>query len=135
MNPFASISTPPIASIQVTSGTTVTTGSGTDALLTGMTATPIAGTYFVMFSGVLQNNTAGDTITVSFYINGVQDATSVRSMAPFDGGALAAGQGSCVGAVQGVYSVNGSQAIAVHWHTSGGTATSFTRSMTLLKIG
>lgn len=135
MSQYIAISTPPIQTTQITSTSNATTTSTSDVLMTTMTATPIAGTYLVMFSAVVQQNAAGDSATISIYVNGTQDANSVRDFAPFDGGALSAGQASCVASVQGVYTVNGSQSIAIQWHVSGGTGTVFQRNMTLLKIG
>lgn len=113
----------------------VTTTSGTDAVLSGMTTTPVAGTYWCIFTGSMQQNLAGDFLSVSFYIGGTQDANSIIRTAPFAGGALTAGQGSVPYVTQGVYTVNGSQAIAVEWNVSGGTGTSFIRKLVCLRIG
>lgn len=132
---YGRISTPPIISTQITSTTNATTTSGTDVLMTSMTTTPIAGTYFVMFSGVVQQNAAGNSATISIYVNGVQDTASIRDFAPFDGGTLSAGSASCVATTQGVYTVDGVSAIAIEWHVSGGTGTVFQRNLTLLRIG
>lgn len=133
--PYVTISTPPIITTVVTSATNATTTSTTDVQMTGMTSTPIAGTYFITFSAGVQQNISGDTITVSIYSNGVIDTASTRVSAPFAGGTLTAGQGSCIYATQGIVTVNGSQAIEIRWHVSGGTGTVFNRSMILLKIG
>jgi hypothetical protein len=132
---YVTISTPPIQTTEVTSTTNATTTSGTDALMTGMTITPIQGTYLVMFSSVVQSSGAGQGVTVSLYVGGTQDATSVRDAAPFDGGTLSATQASCGIMTHGIYTVNGSQAIAVEWHVSGGTATVFQRKLSVIKIG
>lgn len=135
MQPYISISSPPISTTQVTATSNATTTSGTDVLMTGMTTTPIAGTYFVMFSAVVQQAGAGQSVTVSIYSNAVQDTASIRDFAPFDGGTLSAGSASCVCTTQGVYTVNGSQVIQIEWHVSGSTGTVFQRNLTLLKIG
>lgn len=132
---YISISTPPIQTTQITATATATTTSTSDVLMTGMTVTPIAGTYFVMFTGVVQQAGAGQSATVSIYNAGVQDTASVRDFAPFDGGTLSAGNASCVCATQGVYTVNGSQVIQIEWHVSGSTGSVFQRNLTLLKIG
>lgn len=135
MQSYITISTPPIQNTQITATSNATTTSGSDVLMTGMTVTPIAGTYLVMFSAVVQQAGAGQSVTLSIYNNGVQDTPSVRDFAPFDGGTLSAGSASCVAATQGVYTVNGSQTIAIQWHVSGSTATVFQRNLTLIKIG
>lgn len=133
-NQYAAISTPPIQNIGVSSVTNATTTSGTDAVMTGMTVTPVAGTYFCIFTGVIQQNIAGNTITISFYVGGTQDTSSVMTAAPFAGGTLTAGQASVPFVTHGVYTVTGSQAIAIEWHVNGGTGTVFQRKMTLMRI-
>lgn len=135
MQPYVTVSTPPISSTNATATSSATTTSGTDALMTGMTLTPIAGTYIAIWSGVVQQANAGQSVTLSIYVGGVQDATSVMDFAPFAGGTLTSGSASCCAITQGVYTVNGSQAIAIEWHVSGGTGTVFQRKLTLVKIG
>lgn len=132
---YLTISTPPIANIGVSATASATTTSTSDVLMTGMTVTPIIGTYLVIFTGVVQQNNAGNSVTLSFYVNGVQDATSIMDFAPFDGGALSAAQASCCAVTHGVYTVTGSQSIAIQWHVSAGTGTVFQRKLTLVKIG
>lgn len=132
---YINISTPPISTLEATSTTNATTTSGTDALMTGMTLTPIAGTYMAIFSSVVQSSGAGQGVTVSIYSGGTQDATSIRDAAPFDGGTLSSTQASCGIMTHGIYTVNGSQAITIEWHVSGGTATVFQRKLSLIKIG
>lgn len=132
---YPNISTPPIQATEVTSTSNATTTSGTDALMTGMTITPIQGIYLVMFSAVIQSSGAGQGVTVSLYVGGAQDTSSLRDAAPFDGGTLSATQASCGIMTHGVYTVSGSQAITVEWHVSGGTATVFQRKLSVIKIG
>lgn len=132
---FSSIATPPIQTQSVTSASTATTTSGTDALMTGMTITPIAGTYFAIFTGGIQQNIAGDSITVSIYSGGSIDSSSTVAAAPFAGGTLTSGQSSAPWTVQGVYTVNGAQAITVEWHVSGGTGSVGNRKLTIMRIG
>lgn len=135
MSGYVTISTPPIQPTTIASISSITTTSGTDSVMTGMTSTPIAGTYMVTFNGNAQMQTAGAFIFISFYVNGVQDANSDLQFAPFAGGTLTSGQSSVPVSNSGVYTVNGSQAIDVRWHVSGGTATSTQRKLILLKIG
>lgn len=132
---YVSISSPPILTTGVSSVSTATTTSGTDAVMTGMTQTPIVGTYLAIFTGVIQQNIAGDSVTISFYVNGVQDTASIMDFAPFDGGALSATQASCCAVTHGIYTVAGGQAIEIRWHVSGGTASAFQRKFTLIRIG
>lgn len=132
---YIAIATPPIQTTEVTATANATTTSGTDAVMTGMTITPIQGTYLIMFSSVVQSSLAGNSVSVSLYIGGTQDATSIRTVAPFDGGTLSATTASCGVMTHGIYTVTGSQAITVEWSRSGGTATVFQRKLSVLKIG
>lgn len=134
-SPYLVISTPPIANIGVSATSSATTTSGSDVLMTTMTVTPSQGTYLVIFTGVVQQNSAGNSATLSFYIGGTQDATSIIDFAPFDGGALSATTASCCAVTHGVYTVAGAQAVEVRWHVSAGTGTVFQRKLTLIKIG
>lgn len=132
---YINISTPPISTSEAVATATATTTSGTDALMTGMTLTPIAGTYLVLFDSVVQSASAGNSVTISIYVGGVQDANSVRSPSPFDGGTLSATNASCGVSSHGTYTVNGSQAIEIQWHRAAGTASVFQRKLTAMKIG
>lgn len=124
-----------ITTTNATATGSTTTTSGTDALLGSMTLTPAAGTYFCILTTVIQQNIAGDSITISFYVGGVQDATSIVDAAPFAGGTLTSGSSSAPFVTHGVYTVNGSQAIAIEWHVSGGTGTAFQRKLTCARFG
>lgn len=111
-----------------------TTTSGTDVLLTGMTTTPAAGTYLVLFSSSITSNAAGAAITSSFYVAGVQKADSIRKISPFDGGTLSATTARGAMVIQGLIAVTGSQAIEVRWSISSGTGTCGPRTMNLIKV-
>lgn len=124
---------PGITNTEANSTTTATTTSTTDVVMTGMTITPVAGTYLVWFSASFTNNTGGDTITVSINVGGTQKADSVRTVIPFESGTFGNPQTIPL-ATQGVVTVNGSQAIAIDWHTSGGTATVNQRTLNILRV-
>lgn len=136
MQPYITVSNPPIVNLGVSSTTNATTTGTSDALMTGMTITPaLPGTYLAVFTGVIQQNSAGNSVTISFYVGGTQDTSSIMDFAPFDGGTLSSGSASCCAVTHGIYTVNGSQAIAVYWHVSAGTGTVFQRKLSLVKIG
>lgn len=122
-----------ILSQEITAISSATTTSSTDALLSGMTVTPAAGKYLVMFNTDFNSNSAGAAITFSYYVGGTQVAVTQRKIIPFDGGALSAAAARGMGTLQSVITVNGSQAIEVQWSTSGGTATSDNRSLITVK--
>lgn len=133
-NPYVSYIDSPFA-LEVNATANATTTSGTNALLTGMTSTPPIGTYLVIFSAAVNSNSAGATVSLSLFNNGTQKADSVRNISQFDGGALSATSASGGVDINGIVTVNGSQAIEIRWSTSGGTATCGPRTMTLLKVG
>lgn len=123
-----------ISNIEVSATSNATTSSGTDALMTSMTSTPVAGTYLVWFSCDLNSPTGGAVVSVSYYIGGSQKADSLRKIMPFAGGTLTAGNQRVAVAINGVVTVNGSQAVEVRWSTSSGTITAAARTMNLLRV-
>lgn len=119
---------------EVTATASVTAGTGADALMTGMTITPVAGTYITWFSCDINSSTAGAATSVSIYVGGVQVAASLRKVAPFDGGTLSQGAARCGVSTQATVIVNGSQAIAIEWSASNGTNTVAGRTLTILRV-
>ncbi len=106
--------------------------------MTGMTLTPIAGTYKISFSSSFTSNAAAldAIISVSLYVGGVQVAHSVRTCEPtFSSGLLAGSQINAPLATQAMATVNGSQAIEVRWKiTGGGTATVLARALDVFRM-
>lgn len=111
---------------------TITAGTGSDTLMTGMTLTPAAGTYLVFFSCDVNANAAGNATSVSFYVGGTQKASSLRKIVPGDGGALSGAARACI-AINSEIAVNGTQAIEVRWSSSAGTNTAAARSLNILR--
>lgn len=123
-----------VISSQITATANATTTSGTNALLTGMTITPAAGTYLVMFSGSMNLNAAGSTGSMSLYVAGAQITHTVRNSSVFDGGALSATSATGAIALQHIATVTGSQVVQIEWSVSSGTATCGPRTLTLLRL-
>lgn len=123
-----------ISNTEVSATGTVTAGTGADTLLTGMTITPVSGTYLAWFSCDLNCSTAGAATSFSFYVGGSQKADSLRKVAPFDGGTLSAGAARCGVAINGLITVNGSQAIEIRWSASNGTNQTGPRTMNILRV-
>lgn len=117
-----------VNSSEATATAAATTTSTTDVLLTGMTLTPGAGTYLVMFSTTLLNSNNGAQRTaISLYANSVRIAASERY--------VGTGGGAYVGAsTQAIITVSDGQAIEVRWRAAGGTSTSQKRTLTLVKL-
>lgn len=118
---------------EVVFSTNLTTTSTTDVLMTGITTTPVAGTYIVWFSNWLTHSNGNAIITQTMYVGGVAKADSIRASIPFVG-ALSAVTQDITAAMQGVITVNGSQAVEIRWKTSTGTGTAHNGNLTLLRI-
>ena len=67
-----------VSNTQVTSVANFTTSSVTDVLITGMTITPGAGTYLVMFSAKATGDGGAKNGIISLYANGTQVAHTER---------------------------------------------------------
>jgi hypothetical protein len=123
----------PLATQSVTATGTITTTSTTPVLATGMTITPVAGTYLVFFNGAgWQANTgSGCYVEAQVYAGGAAVSGSIQRFAdspnydtPFTSIAVA--------------TVDGSQAIEGRWSrpTAAGTASlTGTRTLLIMKIG
>lgn len=118
--------------VQLTSN--VTTTSSSASVITGLSVTPPAGTYFVSFSGWFTHSTGNATVTVSVYAGGTQNSGSVRTFMPFSGAIGSANNGLTAG-TNAIVTVNGTQAIAIEWLTSASTATIHVANFDILKIG
>lgn len=119
---------------EVSFSSNITVTSTTDILLTGMTITPPAGVYLVIFSTWLTHSNGNDTITMSIYVGGVQKTDSIRLAIPFVGALSAITQDMPL-TTNGIVTVNGSQAITIEWHTNGGTGTAHNGTLNILKVG
>lgn len=122
-----------LSAFEASSTASATAPVSTDALMTGMTLTPVAGTYLVMFSSDINSAVAGATISVSIYVGGVQKADSLRKYIPLSGGLLS-GAGRAAAATNGIVTVNGSQAVEIRWSTSNSGPTTAARTLNLLRI-
>lgn len=120
---------------EVSATASTTAPSGTDALMTGMTITPVSGTYLVWFSCDINSPTAGAVVSVSIYVGGTQKGDSLRKVMPFAGGTLTVGNQRAFTGTNGRVTVNGSQAIEIRWSTSSGTITTSDRTMNTLRVG
>jgi hypothetical protein len=131
---LGSISVQGLYNSEVSFTSTITTTSTTDVLLTGMTITPPAGTYFVAFATWMTNTTGNQAATISIYAGGTQKASSIMTIIPFSGAVGSVNDGVSV-ATNGIVTVNGTQAIAIEWHTAGGTASAHNGTLDIIKIG
>jgi hypothetical protein len=133
-SPYGSISVQGLYNAEVSFTSTITTTSTTDVVMTGITITPPAGTYLVEFSTWMTNTTGNQPATISIYAGGVQKASSAMTIIPFSGAVGSVNDGVSV-STNGIVTVNGTQAIAIEWHTAGGTASAHNGTMDIIKIG
>jgi len=97
-------------------------------LMTGMTATPAAGTWRVEFSASLQTPSSSDMVEYAIYVGGVLVAHSKRY--------LEGEQGTITAYTQAVVTVNGSTPVEIKWLNMHPSQMSYAkeRSMFLLKL-
>lgn len=117
---------------EVNSTVTYTTTT-TDALVTSMTITPVAGTYLVWFTCDASCTTAGAAVSASYYVGGVQKADSLRKVVPFDGGLGSNASARGAIAINSLITVNGTQAIEVRASASTAGQTIASRTMNWLR--
>lgn len=122
------ISASGVTTQQATATTTTSTTSTADTLMTGMSITPGAGTYIVLFSTSLSNNSNNTQTFASVYAAGTKVAASERQY-------QRSNQNITVPmATQTVVTVGDAEAIEVRWRVSGGTASALERELTLIEI-
>lgn len=121
---------------EVSANASITTTSATDILMTGMTITPAAGTYLVLFSCSLSGANDDANITSSIYSDGTLKAGSERQVvANVSGGLTNPATTTMSVTAFAVTTVNGSQAIEGRWRRSAGTATATYRHLKVIRIG
>lgn len=128
-NPVWADSEPDATIAEATVDTTTT--SGTDVLVSGMTLTPVAGTYKVSFTGSVEVSVSGAITFPSIYVGGVQEASSERQIqrTGFLGGTISQGF-----ACEAIVTANGSQAIEGRIRTTAGTATIHERTLIIVEV-
>lgn len=110
---------------------TVTTGTRTDALVSGMTLTPAAGTYLAI-ANCNTLNTGAETNTYSLYAGGVQVPNTEKPCIIVSSFGAESWMG--MGIASPPITVNGSQAIELRARTSGGTMSHGARDLLLIRI-
>lgn len=113
---------------------TISTTSGTFAVMTSMTLTPAAGKYLVVFSGstLAQNDSDGE---IAIFNNGVQVAHSTRRIYCEAAGLLGAVSAASMGShTMAVETMAGGQAIDVRYRATNGTISVVGRSFLLVRV-
>ena len=106
------------------------TVSTTDVLMTGMSITPGAGDYLVMFSATPSNSNINQSVWASLYINGVQVAHTERERGPTS----TANETGFVGFQTEAVGVLDAQVLDVRWRVSANTGSVLARTFTLLRL-
>lgn len=117
---------------QITATATDSTTSGTYSVINGMTTTPAAGTYLVMFSSSGEIDSGGDTGQYAIHVDGTIVQHSERDMESPTG--FIAGDIRAAMHTQAVVEVDGDEAIDVRFRQSGGTFSVFGRSLILMEV-
>jgi hypothetical protein len=117
-----------IINYKVTSSASFTPGTA-DVLITGMTQTPVAGTYAVWFSASVQIVTNNVSTNISIFNGASQITDSLRtvqnSVSTFN----------TIVSTQTTAQFNGTNVCEVHTSRSGGTMTMTGRSLILIRLG
>lgn len=132
---FSSFSNGPYTLSASTSGN-VTSSSATYANISGMTLTPPAGTYLIIFSGNTSatNTGNGETGTFQLAVGGTQVSNSrmtVTDVYALLGTNTVAGGNT----LSSVVTVNGSQAVTVQFAASTGTIQVNERNLIAIMVG
>lgn len=122
-----------ISNIEISSST-ASTCTTTAATLNGMTTTPVAGTYLVVFSSDFNSANSGIIVTLDYTVGGTAVGISQRKFMPFAGGTLTAGNQRVMGYLNSILTVNGSQAIAVRCSMSANTTSTASMQMDLVRL-
>lgn len=115
--------------VSVTDDSFITTTSGSHILAAGMTITPAAGTYAVIWCASVSNTGASDLVYIQIYAGGVAQGSEIRFMrgdssTDNDGGLTATAK----------VAVNGSQAIEGRWREIGGTGEMRGRNLLIIQV-
>lgn len=119
---------------QEISSAVVSTCTTAGISLTGITATPAAGTYLTIFGGDFNSAAGGTVVTLQYAVAGVAVTISQRKFMPFSGGTLTAGSQRVASGLNSILTVNGSQAITVSCSTSASTVTTAASQMQIVRL-
>lgn len=126
---FVSSQASGILNYVVAANTAFTTSSTSDALITGFTVTPQAGTYAVWYNATMVQSNSTAQNWWSIYSGGVQEADSQRNQRS------PASNATMPQSTQTTVVVDGTKAIDVRVRTNTGSITINARSMILVRLG
>lgn len=114
---------------KITSTTAFATSASVDTLITGMTITPVAGTYAVWYSSTNTGTGSGQTLNSTVY----QGASAIADSARQD----ASPSGTHIFSVQTLttFQFNGTTACSIYVNANGNSITVNSRTMLLIRLG
>lgn len=118
----------------IISSGTATTCATSQTAITGITVTPVAGTYLITYSTDFNSTNGGTIVTVNLSVGGTNIGGAQRKFQPFAGGTLTSGNQRLPFSVTTIQTVNGSQAIAANCLTSASTATTAESEMDIVRL-
>lgn len=122
-----------ITTLTIASTSSTTTTSATSGLLSAMTLTPGAGTYWVQFNTSAQSTTGGNSITMGIYANGSLQGETITIQFP-TATLIDSGYPFFIGLHYPTVTVAAGQAITIEWSTNGGTATCLNRRLSIMRV-
>jgi hypothetical protein len=125
---WVDIAITPASSIQEATALTTET-STTDVLMDSMTVTPAAGTYAVFFGAEMAMSKKSESVFISIYVDGVQEAASEREFEAY------ANNAALSGTTFARVTVNGAQAIEGQWRVTANTASALGRQLLIVEVG
>ena len=114
---------------KVTSNTTFATSASVDTLITGMTITPVAGTYAIWYSSTNTGSGAGEAMVITIYAGATALADSVRTDSSPSGGHIFSQQTLTTHVFDGVTACN------MLVNANGNSMTVNGRTMLLMRLG
>lgn len=115
------------------STTTATTCATTLTTVTGITITPVAGTYLILYSTDVNSANGGTVVTFNVDQAGTAIAITQRKFQPFAGGTLTSGNQRIPFSVNSIQVLTGS-AITITCLTSASTVTTANSELNLLRL-
>lgn len=132
---YVAYSPAPIISGEVNSTADVTINTTAPTLLPGITTTLPIGSYLIWFTTSMTSDGTNATSTFGLYVNGTLKADSVRTIQPYDGGALAAASANGAAAINALVVLAAAAPVQVRAEcTGGGSAIAHQCTMNWLKV-
>lgn len=132
---YVKYSPAPTISGEVMSTADVTLSTSAPTLLPGITTTLPIGSYLIWFTTSMTSDGTNATSTFGLYVNGTLKADSLRTIQPYDGGALSAATANGAAAINALIVLATAVPVQIRAEcTGGGTAVAHQSTMTWLKV-